>query len=747
MSIRGQLLLSINDEARTIPLDTPRFTMGRGQENSLCIQTSVVSRSHAELIRIGDLFMLRDLGSTNGSYVNNTRVSEQILNHGDIVRFGANGPEMTFSVMQSESGRIAAEHHQHTGNLIDSLTGKLKLPQEDACEDANLRRVLAEAHLSKGNPERALDILSKYAETSNLSKLPEQFRASLLVLRGQAYLELKQLDQARDLIQQCLFIYQNLEEGKGDDTGVATAYSTLARILINSAEFLPARDCLHRGMLAARRAGNVRLRAEMHLMMGKLDWKEGDFDGASYNWNRAAKLSEETRDPHLQGRVQLQLALILYTEGRLKEAVPVYQKAIEQLEAADNLRLLLKAYSSLSRVLTRLGSWSATAKLLDERLEMARKKNLSKAEAVALTDMAELKLLQGDLPSSLKTIEEAIRIHGQTVYARTQRIYGRILHAYRKPDEAIDAYQKGLAAARKRGSIEEQILIELELSLIFSEKGDAARALKEIETAEAAASLDPALNLMARALYARGVLFGNTGSISDANRCFSQSLSIFQNIEDPYRTAICHSAIGSLRIGQQRLESARAHLEEAQRLFAKLGAMRDLAAVDELLSSAPLAEVSAAMTTLLPQLSNTARLSLSRKTSTGMLVPAAMTQAQRILLAVAGDEIAAMLKRGLEVENYSVERVLDGREALVAAISDTQTFDLLLLDALLEHRSGFDICRELRNRKRETPVILLGGRQGLEDKIEALQSGADDFLSKKNMVFEELMAKIEALLR
>ena len=110
-------------------------------------------------------------------------------------------------------------------------------------------------------------------------------------------------------------------------------------------------------------------------------------------------------------------------------------------------------------------------------------------------------------------------------------------------------------------------------------------------------------------------------------------------------------------------------------------------------------------------------------------------------------ELAAILQRGLEVENYLVEHVQDGREALERATSQSHTFQLLLLDALLEHKSGFDLCRELRKAKRETPVILLGGRQGVEDKIEALQSGADDFLSKRNLVFEELLAKVEALLR
>jgi DNA-binding response OmpR family regulator len=138
----------------------------------------------------------------------------------------------------------------------------------------------------------------------------------------------------------------------------------------------------------------------------------------------------------------------------------------------------------------------------------------------------------------------------------------------------------------------------------------------------------------------------------------------------------------------------------------------------------------------------TARLSLEPKTIS-MAIPAM----PKILVAIANEDLATLLKRGLEVENYIVDRAQDGREALGRAISQSSSYQLLILDALLEHKSGFDICREMRKNKRETPVILLGGRQGVEDKIEALQSGADDFLSKRNLVFEELMAKIEALLR
>src|SRR5262249_47797478 len=172
------------------------------------------------------------------------------------------------------------------------------------------------------------------------------------------------------------------------------------------------------------------------------------FEGANYNWGRAARMAGETSDAMLRGRVQMQQALILYTEGKLKEAIPAYQTAIQQLESTGNVRLSLKAYSSLSRVWTRLGSWSTTEKLMEDRLRLAREHKLAKAEAVALTDLAELKLLQGNLLAAEESIENALACHGQTVYARTQRILGRILLARKRNSAAIEAFEKGLVAAR-----------------------------------------------------------------------------------------------------------------------------------------------------------------------------------------------------------------------------------------------------------------------------------------------------------
>src|SRR5262245_27135380 len=664
MNVRGEIhLAAANGESRAVQVESPRFTIGRGAENSLCVPSTVVSRSHAELIRVGNSFLLRDLGSTNGSFVNGARVAEQMLNDGDMLRFGSGGPEMVFKLIENDSGATPSLPRHETStveSLIHSLNGQLRTPPADVAEEANLRRVLAETHLNKGDFDLALEVVAKYNDATNLIALPPPFRASILLCLGRVFLERKQLELAIDTLGRSLNFYNQLSEGKGDDTGIAGAHASLGRAMLNSGEFLTARDHLSRALLAARRAGNVRLRAEAHYLLGKVDWKEGDFEGAHYNWGRSARLAEETSDAMLRGRVLMQQALILYTEGRLKEAIPVYQSAIQHIESTGNVRLLLKAYSSISRVWTRLGSWSATAKLMEDRLRLARELRLAKAEAVALTDLAELKLLQGDLSGAQQAIEQSLNRHGKTVYARTQRILGRILLTRRLYAEAVEALEKGLAAARANRAIEEQTLIGFELAQALAENGDLAKANEQLEAAESTTPLDPALNLMARALYTRGLIHSQMRQLNEASRCTGQSLSIFQTIGDPYRAALCHEAIGVLRMSQHRHESARAHLEEARGAFARLGSMIELNRVESRLASSALSGVQAAMTTVLPTVMNgTARLSLEHKVLTTV-----MPAMPKIMVAIANDDLASLLKRGLEVENYLVERAHNGREAL-----------------------------------------------------------------------------------
>ncbi|MBI1763100.1 MAG: response regulator [Acidobacteria bacterium] len=748
MDTRGELHLLTDNDVKIFPLETPRFTVGRGTENSLCLPHGVVSRAHAEIIRLGDDFLLRDLGSTNGSYVNNVRVAEQMLNDGDHLRFGHGGPEVNFKILSavaSDAPTDGAPKHPRstTQSLIQSLSGRmLDAMPADPREEANLRCVLAEQHLNQGQAARAMELLNKYTDPATLSALSLPFRASVLLTLGRTYCEGKQTDMALEALQQSLNCYAQ----SADEAGSADAHAAWARALIGSGELFEARQHLQRSLLATRRAGNTRLLAELHYMLGRVDWKEGDFEGARYHWLRASRLAETTTDQVLRARVKVQEAFVLYAEAKLKDAVPVYQEAIQQIQAIGNTRLLLKAQSGLSRVLTRLGSWGAALRLFEERLQLAQQHKLVKAEAVALTDLAELKLYQGDLMTAWNAIQAAVQRHGQSVYARTQRILGRVLMSRGQRAEAIEALEKGVQVAREKGAFEEQILLELELALVHLEKGDLAKAQTRLEAAEAITALDPELGLAGRVLYVRGSVHAAQQQVAEANRSFAQSLSIFQSIGDQFRTALCEAALGDLRTHVGRLESARAHLEQAQSIFAKLGATGEMRRIEVRLAAGALASVQGAMTAAGPGISKTAYLTMSRPLAK-MGATTMLAAPQIVLLAIGNGELASLLARGLEAENYVVEQTQDGKTAYEQVLNKERDFGMLVLDALLAHKSGFDVCRDLRKAKLETPVILLGGRQGIEDKIEALQAGADDFLSKRNLVFEELLAKMEALLR
>jgi tetratricopeptide (TPR) repeat protein len=745
MGRRAALQLIGDGIEQSHSLDVPRFTVGRTKENSLAIPDPAISRHHAEFIRLGNDILLRDLGSTNGSYINGSRIAEQLLGHGDVVRFGPSGAEYQVMIMTDDGLplELTTRRREMTGDLIDSLSHQLQSSPGDLQEDASLRCVLAEAHLTKGEIDEALRIMARFNDPGCLLSLPMAARATTLLWLGRAYLEDKQYRVAADVLDRGL----HLAAKENDEDGVAEARASYGRALIGLKDLLTARDQLNRAMLTARRGGNARLGAEVHLWLGKVDWKDGDFDGACYNWTRAVRLAEGLNAPLLQARVALQQAFVLYAEGKIKESVPAYEAAIERIRALGNIPLLLKAYSNLSRAYVRLGAWAAAQRLLDERLTLSRQIRINKAIAVALTDLAELNLLMGNLPGAVNAIKEALAEHGDKIYARTQRILGRIEFTRGQHREAIEALEVGLANAREYGALEEQILIGLELARAHIEVGELGRAQTRLIDAEATTSLDPALTLMGRALYTRGYINTATNQYPEANRCFMQALTIFQNTGDPYRSGLCQEAIGELRARVGRDDSARAHFEEAHRLFTKLGAAIDIRRIDVRLSSTRISSVEPKMTSATARLSRTARLSLSHLT--GGLNTSLETEykPQQILVGVADEELSALLIKGLEVENYLVTRVLDGRTALDQTTNKERHFDLLLLDALLEYRSGFDLCRELRKQKQQTPVILLGSRQGIEDKIEALQSGADDYLSKRNLVFEELLAKIDALLR
>ena len=116
----------------------------------------------------------------------------------------------------------------------------------------------------------------------------------------------------------------------------------------------------------------------------------------------------------------------------------------------------------------------------------------------------------------------------------------------------------------------------------------------------------------------------------------------------------------------------------------------------------------------------------------------------RILIAEDDPRLGPSLKKGLEDNHYAVDLVTDGEEALSLALA--VAYNLIILDILLPRMDGFDVCRQLRNQKRLTPILFLTALSGVDHRVTGLDIGADDYLTKP-FAFRELEARVRALLR
>lgn len=116
----------------------------------------------------------------------------------------------------------------------------------------------------------------------------------------------------------------------------------------------------------------------------------------------------------------------------------------------------------------------------------------------------------------------------------------------------------------------------------------------------------------------------------------------------------------------------------------------------------------------------------------------------RILVVEDEPAIADFLRRGLQAEGYSVDCALDGIEGERRALSGE--VDLVILDVMLPERDGMVVLDKIRSRKPALPVIMLTARGEVEDKVSALDSGANDYVTKP-FSFDELAARVRAHLR
>lgn len=116
----------------------------------------------------------------------------------------------------------------------------------------------------------------------------------------------------------------------------------------------------------------------------------------------------------------------------------------------------------------------------------------------------------------------------------------------------------------------------------------------------------------------------------------------------------------------------------------------------------------------------------------------------KILIVEDEHKIANLLKQGFEQERFTVDVAYDGTSGFDYA--STEPYDVIVLDRLLPGINGLEICKKLREQGNHTPILMLTAKVQVSDRVEGLNSGADDYLTKP-FAFEELLARVKALAR
>lgn len=116
----------------------------------------------------------------------------------------------------------------------------------------------------------------------------------------------------------------------------------------------------------------------------------------------------------------------------------------------------------------------------------------------------------------------------------------------------------------------------------------------------------------------------------------------------------------------------------------------------------------------------------------------------RILLIEDETRLSHYIKKGLVENGFAVDQAHDGEEG--SYLAQQEEYDVIILDLMLPKMNGIEVCKRIRMLKKDTPILMLTAKSEIENKIEGLDSGADDYLTKP-FVFAELKARINALLR
>src|SRR4029453_4522051 len=115
----------------------------------------------------------------------------------------------------------------------------------------------------------------------------------------------------------------------------------------------------------------------------------------------------------------------------------------------------------------------------------------------------------------------------------------------------------------------------------------------------------------------------------------------------------------------------------------------------------------------------------------------------RILLVEDEEKVSRFIVRGLTAESFAVDAASEGFAGL--ELATTYDYDLIILDLMLPGLNGTELLRRIRHTDHRVPILMLTARDGVADKVEHLEAGADDYLTKP-FAFAELMARVKELL-
>lgn len=118
----------------------------------------------------------------------------------------------------------------------------------------------------------------------------------------------------------------------------------------------------------------------------------------------------------------------------------------------------------------------------------------------------------------------------------------------------------------------------------------------------------------------------------------------------------------------------------------------------------------------------------------------------KILIVEDEERLAKLIKKALEKEGFAADYVMDGEAAETRIEICQKDYDLVILDLMLPKRDGLEVCRNIRAKKINIPILVLTAKFDINDKVNTLNAGADDYLVKP-FSLEELVSRIRALLR